>query len=91
MKAVFSCLNLKTDDGFLPYNMPELFNKTGLGLTDIVIAWDEFKPVLYPEHFWEKWYTYLLCARVEQKALHYGWDLCQKNFKCLEQLHYLKN
>ena len=52
-KAIFSCLNLKPDDGFLPYNMPELFNKTGHGLTDIVIAWDEFKPVLHPEYFWE--------------------------------------
>ena len=28
----------KPDDGFLPYNIPELFNKTGHGLTDIVIA-----------------------------------------------------
>ena len=53
MKAIFSCLNLKPDDGFLPYNMPELFYKTGHGLTDIVIAWDEFKPVLHLEYFWE--------------------------------------
>ena len=37
-KAIFSCLNLNPDDGFLPYNMPELFDKTGQGLTDIVIA-----------------------------------------------------
>ena len=51
VKAIFSCLNLKPDDGFLPYNMPELFNKTGHGLTDIVIAWDEFKAVLHPEFF----------------------------------------
>ena len=29
VKAILSCLNLKPDDGFLPYNMPELFNKTG--------------------------------------------------------------
>ena len=35
-KAILSCLNLKPDDGFLPYNMPEFFNKTGHGLTDIV-------------------------------------------------------
>ena len=28
----------KPDDGFLPYNMAELFNKTGHGLTEIVIA-----------------------------------------------------
>ena len=35
MKAIFSCLNLKPDDGFLPYNIPELFNKTGHGQTDI--------------------------------------------------------
>ena len=53
-KGIFSCLNLKPDDGTLPYNMPELFNKTGHGLIiDIVISWDEFKPVLYPEYFWE--------------------------------------
>ena len=42
VKAIFSCLNLKPDDGFLPYNMPELFNKIGHGLTDIVFALDEF-------------------------------------------------
>ena len=38
VKAILSYLDLKPDDGFLPYNMPELFNKTGHGLTDIVIA-----------------------------------------------------
>ena len=37
-KAIFLCLNLKPDDGFLPYNIAELFNKTGHGLTGIVIA-----------------------------------------------------
>ena len=49
--------------------------------TLIVIAWDEFKPVLHPEYFWEQWYIYLLCARVELKALHHGWGLCQNFFK----------
>ena len=49
MKAILSCLNLKPDDEFLSYNMPELFNKTEHGLTDLVIAWDEFKPDLHPE------------------------------------------
>ena len=29
---------LKPDDGFLPYNMAELFNKTGHGLIEIIIA-----------------------------------------------------
>ena len=29
---------LRPDDGFLPYNLPEIFNKTGHGLTDIIIA-----------------------------------------------------
>ena len=53
VKALFSCLNLKPDDGFSPYTMPELFNKTGHGLTDIVITLDEFKPVLHPEYFCE--------------------------------------
>ena len=38
VKAIFSYLNLKPDDGFLRYNMPELFDKTGHGLIDIVIA-----------------------------------------------------
>ena len=38
VKATFSCLILKPDDGFLPYNMPELFNKIGHGLTAIVVA-----------------------------------------------------
>ena len=38
VKAIFSCLNLKPDDGFLLYNMPDVFNKTEYGLTNIVIA-----------------------------------------------------
>ena len=50
---IFLLKNLKPDDEFLPYIMPELFNKTGPGLTDIVIACDEFKPVLHPDYFWE--------------------------------------
>ena len=40
MEATFPWLNIKLDDGFLSYSMPE------------VIAWDEFKPVLHPEIFW---------------------------------------
>ena len=38
VEAIFSCLNLKSDDGLLPYIMLEVFNKTGHGLTDIIIA-----------------------------------------------------
>ena len=38
MEAIFSCLNLKHDDEFLPYGMPEVFYKTGYGLTDTIIA-----------------------------------------------------
>ena len=44
-------LNLKPDDGFLPYSMSEGFSKTGHGLTDIIIAWAEFKSVLLLELF----------------------------------------
>ena len=33
--------------------MPEVFNKTGHGLTDIIIAWDEFKALLHPEFLGE--------------------------------------
>ena len=54
VKAIFSWLNLKHHDGFLPYNVPQVFNKTGHGLTDIIISWDEFKPVLHLETFLEK-------------------------------------
>ena len=53
VKAIFSCLNLKPDDGFLPYNMPKVFNKTGHGLIGIVMARDEFNPVLHTEYSWE--------------------------------------
>ena len=51
MKETFLCLNLKLDDGCLLYSMPELFNKTGHCLTDIIIALDEFKQVLHVEFF----------------------------------------
>ena len=64
MKAIFLCLNLKLDEGLLPYSMPEVFNKTGHGLTDIIIAWDDFKPVLHPDLFWTPRYIKLLCVRL---------------------------
>ena len=51
MEAKFSCSNLKHDDGFLHYNMPGIFNKTEHGLTDIITAWAEFKPVRHQEYF----------------------------------------
>ena len=35
---LFSCLNLKPDDEFLPYRMTEVFDKTGHGFTDIITA-----------------------------------------------------
>ena len=53
VKAMFSCLNLKPEDGFLSYDFPEVFNKTGFGLTDIIIALDEFKAVLHLEFLGE--------------------------------------
>ena len=36
MEAIFSCLILKPDDGFLPYSIPEVSNNTGHGPTDIM-------------------------------------------------------
>ena len=37
IKAIFSCLNLKPDDDvFLSYGMPEIFDKTRHGLTNII-------------------------------------------------------
>ena len=38
VKEIFSCLNLKPDDGFLTYNIPKVFDKTGHGLTGIVVV-----------------------------------------------------
>ena len=38
VKAIFSYLNLKPDDGFLIYNMLDVFNKARHGLIDTVIA-----------------------------------------------------
>ena len=38
VKAMFSCLNRRLEDGGLPYNMPEVCNKTAYGLTNIIIA-----------------------------------------------------
>ena len=32
VKAIFSSLNLKADDVFLPYNMPERFDKLDMAL-----------------------------------------------------------
>ena len=36
MEAIFSCLNFKPDDRFLTYSIPDVFNKTGHGLTVII-------------------------------------------------------
>ena len=51
IKAISFCLNLKPEDEFLPYRMPQVLNKTGNDLADFLLAWYEFKPVLQPEFF----------------------------------------
>ena len=53
MEAIVSCLNLKPDN-WLPYSMPEVFNKSRHGLAGIIIVWAEFKPVLHPKIFWSR-------------------------------------
>ena len=58
--------------------MPKVFNKTGHGLTGIIITQSEIKSVLRSEFFYADLYIHLLNTRVEQKALHRGWGLCQK-------------
>ena len=69
VKAMFSCLNLKPDDGGLSYNMPEVCNKAGHALTNIIIVYDELKPVFHPEFvlsffFWNNsTYTYCVLER----------------------------
>ena len=49
MKAIFSHLNLKLEDGFLPYSKANVFIKTEYGLTYSIIDWVEFK-VQRPGH-----------------------------------------
>ena len=66
---IFLLLNLKPDDRFIPYTMPEGFSETGHGHTDIIIAWAEFKPVFF-EH---------KSTRAKLKALYHGWGLCEKS------------
>ena len=63
--------------------MPELFNKTGYDLTDIVITWDDFKLVLHQSIFVNNG-TYIYYARVELKALHHGWACVKFFFKSLK-------
>ena len=53
VKVIFLCVNIKCDDGFLPYNMPEVFEKNKHGFADNATTWGEFKPVLHPKYFWE--------------------------------------
>ena len=81
VKAMFSCLNLKPDDGDLSYNMSEVCNKAGHALTNVIIVCDELKPVFHPEFvlsfFFEQQYVYLLRARAELKAPPCG--ACAKN------------
>ena len=38
MEVIFSCLNLKPDDGFSHYRTPEVLNKTGHALIYIIKA-----------------------------------------------------
>ena len=57
VKVIFLYWNLKLDDTFLPY-MSEAFNKTVHGFTNIIIAWNDFKPVFH--HFGSN-STYIYC------------------------------
>ena len=60
VKAIFSCLNLKPDDGCC--NLPELFNKTEHDLTDIIIARGKVQPVLHLKSIFEHNCTYISCV-----------------------------
>ena len=41
--TIFTCINLKPEAGFLLKKMPDIFVKTGHGLTDMIIDCTEFK------------------------------------------------
>ena len=71
MEAILSCLNIKPDNGCLPYSMPETSKKTDNGLTDIIIAWAEFNQLFFENG--------LLSTRGEMKDVHHGWGPCQKS------------
>ena len=43
LEIIFTCINLKPEAGFLLKKMPDIFIKTGHGLTDMIINCTEFK------------------------------------------------
>ena len=43
LETIFTCINLKPEAGFLLKKMPDIFVKTGHGLTDMIIDCTEFK------------------------------------------------
>ena len=43
LEIIFTCINLKPEAGFLLKKMPDIFVKTGQGLTDMIIDCTEFK------------------------------------------------
>ena len=43
LEVIFTCINLKPEAGFLLKKMPDIFIKTGHGLTDMIIDCTEFK------------------------------------------------
>ena len=43
LETIFTCINLKPEAGFLLKMMPDIFIKTGHGLTDMILDCTEFK------------------------------------------------
>jgi len=43
LETIFTCINLKPEAGFLLKKVPDIFVKTGLGLTDMILDCTEFK------------------------------------------------
>ena len=39
LETIFNCIDLKPEAGFLLKKMPDIFVKTGQGLTDMIIDW----------------------------------------------------
>ena len=80
--------------GFIAYGKPEVFNKTGHGLPDIIIAWSEFKPVFNPGYFVQnRTYIYWVLewnwrSFVVGKSTRNPFRVSSLAWKCTSQLVY---
>ena len=81
VEPIFLFLYLKPDDGFLPYNMSDVFNKTGIASQ--TLKFPEINLSQFCTGGIENG-TYIYCAGVKLKTLQHGWGFRQILYRSLE-------